>query len=140
MRYDARILDPAKALQPGATRRDRDNRNGVDPGRPVSYGTTAYVGNELLVSAADQSDATLVGVERQLNEILAAPAGSARRGPTAGRRSVRPGPGADLARTSSPRVIRLAVESTAADPGPPPDAWKAVQRAARGRRAPSRSG
>ena len=33
----------------------------------------------------------------------------------------------DRARTSSPGVLRLGVESTAADPGPPPDAWKAIQ-------------
>ena len=44
------------------------------------------------------------------------------------RRSVRPGQARSLARTASPGVIRLAVESAAADPGPPPDAWKAVQR------------
>ncbi len=100
LRYDARILDPAKALQPGATRRDRDNRNGVDPGRPVAYGTTAYVGNEVLVSAVDQSDDTLVGVERQLNEILQSQPVPPGRGayswspirPTWARRGTSPGP------------------------------------------------
>jgi len=109
LRYGARILDPGKAAQPGARRRDRDNLDGQDPGRPVPYQTTAYVAEEILVSAAGQAQNSLVSVEAQLNEVLK-------------KQPARPGEGArvaargddvtaalDRARTSSPGVLRLAV-------------------------------
>src|SRR5688572_19966887 len=72
MRHAARVLDPGQALQPGRDRRARDNRDrhADDPARPVAYGSTAYVADEILVSAVDQPTEDLPNVADRLTGIL----------------------------------------------------------------------
>ena len=48
-RHGGRILDPAVAAQPSASRRERLNRGKRDPKALIEYRPTAYVGTQLLV-------------------------------------------------------------------------------------------
>ncbi len=146
LRHNARILDPTTAAQPDRDRRQLDNKRlGREDGEGrMSYEPTAYVANQVLVSAAGQGRDRLMDVTRELNDVLASLRtfrnGNVRlRLPRRSDLDLNDG----LAVSQSPSVVRLTIDELPPDTEPDgqggddrrsdqrsalPDAWEVVQR------------
>ncbi len=71
LRHDARMLDPSTAAQPDPDRREVDNKElGRDGPALIAYQPTAYVGNQILVSAAGRGSQRIREYTRVLNAEL----------------------------------------------------------------------
>ncbi len=128
LRHRARIMDPTRSWQPGARRRERENRpRKRRAGAPIPYQPTAYVADEILVSATGRGAGELRDLTESLNGRLKDPGVK----PVADLRLV-PNE-ADLemldrrVESRSPAAVRLWIESAAAEAAQVPDAFWVVQ-------------
>ena len=147
LRHNARILDPTTAAQPSFARRQDDNAKlRRDPAARIAYEPTAYVANQVLISAVGRGTDLIRDLTKELNRELR----TERNFPNGWIRLRLPDR-TDLDLTDrlvpsrSPAVIRLIIDYAPApgEPTPPddepndpptgdrpplPDAWDVVQR------------
>jgi hypothetical protein len=130
LRHNARVLDPTTALQPSASRRRLHNRR-LDPTeqlRSIPYQPTAYVAEEILVRTTGRGAQEVLARVEELSGLLAKSTRLRTRS-----LALRVANRAELkladarARTRTPGVVRLTIESQSEEAVPPTDAWDVLQ-------------